>query len=121
MATSEPASAHPKARLLPMRFAAPVTSAVLCCKLFNLLGQGGLLRGFGAVRFALRSGGRGAGPFCVAVERILLARPLHLDYDLFAVSVDFVIVAKGLPAVCNDLQTDGVAYGDHVNRDHAVF
>src|ERR1700728_4556486 len=121
MATSEPASAKPKVRLLPMRFAAPVTSAVLCCKLFNLLGQGGLLRGFGAIRFALRSGGGGPSSLGVAVERILLARPLHLDHNLFAVGVDFVIVAKGLPAVCDDLQTHGVAYRDHVDGDHAVF
>src|SRR5271165_4885606 len=121
MATSAPAPAKPRARLLPMRFAAPVTSAVLCCKLFNLLRQGRLRRGFGAVRFALRGGGRGRCPFSVAVKRILLGWPFHLDHDLFAVGVDLVIVAKGLPTVCNDLQTYRVADGNHVNGDFAVF
>src|SRR5580658_2455185 len=121
MATFAPAPAKPNARLLPMRFAAPVTSAVLCCRLFNLLRQRRLLRGFGAVGFALRSGGGGRSSFSVAVKRILLGWPLHLDHDLFAVGVDLVIVAKGLPAVCNYLQTHSVPYGNHVNGDHAVF
>src|SRR5277367_591873 len=121
MATSAPAPAKPSARLLPMRFAAPVTSAVLCCRLFNLLRQGRLRRGLGAVGFALRSGGVGRSPFSVAVKRILLGWTLHLDHDFFAVGVDLVIVAKGLPAVCNYLQTNRVAYGNHVNGDHAIF
>ena len=60
-------------------------------------------------------------PFTVAVERILLARPLHLDHDLFAVGVDLVIVAVGLPAVGNHLQAHRVANGDHVDGHLAVF
>src|SRR5271156_5892922 len=121
MATSAPAPANPSARLLPMRFAAPVTSDVLCCRLFNLLRQRRLRRGFGAVGFTLRSGGGGRSSFSVAVKRILLGWTLHLDHNLFAVGVDLVIIAKCLPAVCNYLQTHSVPYGNHVNGDHAVF
>src|ERR1700722_16475710 len=121
MATSAPAVARLNARLLPMRLAAPVTSAVLCCKLSNLLRQGRLRGGFGAVGLALRSGGVRRSALSVAVQRILLGRPLHLDHDLFAVSVDLVIVAKSLPTVGNYLQTHCVADGDHVNGDVAVL
>src|SRR3984957_14922229 len=101
MATAAPAAARVKARLLPIRLAAPVTGAVFGCRLSNLLRQGCLRRRFGAIRFALGSGGAGGRPLAIAIKRILLARPFHLDHDLFAVAVDLVILAIGLPAVSN--------------------
>src|ERR1700739_311047 len=103
MATSAPAAARLRARVLPMRLAAPVTSAVLGCRVSNLLRQGCLLRGLGAVRFALWGGVVGSRAVAIAIERILLTRSLHLDHNLFAVAVDFVIVAVSLPTVGNHL------------------
>src|ERR1700738_3483171 len=121
MATSSPAAARLKARLLPMRLAPPVTSAVLGCRLSKLLRQRGLLGGLSAVRFALWGGVVGHCAVAIAIERILLTRPLHLDHDLFAVAVDLVIVAIGLPAVGNHLQANRVANRDHVDCDLAVL
>src|ERR1700733_1297616 len=121
MATSAPAAARQSARLLPMRLAAPVTSAVFGCRVSKLLRQGRLLRGLGAVRFALWSGVVGRSGVAIAIERILLTRPLHLDHNLFAVTVDLVIVAVGLPTIGNHLQTHCVPNGDHVDRYLAVF
>src|SRR5882757_7665075 len=121
MATSAPAAARLNAKLLPMRLAAPVTSAVLGCRLSNLLRQGRLLRGLGAVRFALRGSVVGSRGVAIAIERILLTWPLHLDHDLFAVRVDLVIIAIGFPAVGNHLQAHRVPNGDYVDRDLAVF
>src|SRR5580698_3708416 len=121
MATSAPAAARVKARLLPIRLAAPVTSAVFGWRLSNLLRQGRLGRRFGAIRFALRGGGAGRRSLTVAIQRILLARPFHLDYDLFAVAVDLVILAIRLPAIGNHLQTHSIADGDYVDRHLAVF
>src|ERR1700679_1973104 len=121
MATSAPAAARLKARLLPIRLAAPVTSAVFGWRLSNLLRQGRLLGGFGAIRLALRGGGAGGRTFAVAIKRILLARPLHLDHDFFTVAVDLVVLAVGLPAVGNHLQTHGIANGDNVDCDLAVL
>src|ERR1700733_1665100 len=121
MATSAPAAARLSARLLPMRLAAPVTSAVFGCRVSNLLRQRRLLRGLGAVRFTLWGGIVGHNAVAIAIERILLTRPLHLDHDLFAVSVDLVIVAVGLPTIGNHLQTNRVPNGDHVDRYLAVF
>src|ERR1700722_18376536 len=97
MATSAPAAARVSAKLLPIRLAAPVTSAVFGCRLSNLLRQGCLRRRFGAVRFALRGGGAGGRPLAIAIKRILLARPFHLDHDLFAVAIDLVVLAVGDP------------------------
>src|SRR6202012_938579 len=48
-------------------------------------------------------------------------RPLHLDHNLFAVGVDLVVVAVGLPTVGNSLQPNRVANGDYVDRHLAVF
>src|ERR1700737_771658 len=97
MATSAPAAASLRARLLPMRLAAPVTSAVFGCRVSNLLRQGRLLRRLSAVRFALWGGVVGNRAMAIAIERILLTRPLHLDHNFFAVAIDLVIVAVGLP------------------------
>src|SRR5579859_527265 len=120
MATPAPAAAKLKARLLPMRLEAPVTRAVLGCRLSKLLRQRRLLGGLGAVRFALGGGVVGTR-VALAVERVLLTRPLHLHHDLFAIRVDLVVIAVGFPAVSDHLQAHRVTNGDYVDGDLALF
>src|SRR5580704_16152790 len=121
MATSMPTDASASARLLPMRLAPPVTSAAFGCRVSNLLRQGRLLRGLGAVGFALWRGVVGSRTVAIAVQRILLTRPFHLDHNLFAVGIDLVIVAVRLPTIGNHLQANRITNGDYVDRHLAVF
>src|ERR1700749_4731324 len=112
MATSAPAEARRSARPRPIRLAAPVTNAVLPCRFSKLLRKRRLFRWFCAVGLALWRSRAARGPFAVAVERVLFARTLHFDDDLFALRIDLVVLAEGLPAIGNHLQPHHVADWD---------
>ena len=81
MATSAPADAKLSAKAATDPLGGAGCSAVLGCRLSNLLRQRRLLRRLGAVRFALWGGVVGHRAVAIAIERILLTRPLHLDHN----------------------------------------